>query len=96
MRSPCQRARSGQAAVRLSSAQPIPTMKTNVAQVMPFEPNEAEIQKLAHRLWIEGGCLEGVELENWLAAKELLRHRHGTVHGHAMRGARVQPGRPDR
>lgn len=51
------------------------------------EPNEAEIQKLAYHLWIDGGCLEGVELDNWLAAKELIRHRHGQAHGYAFRGA---------
>lgn len=41
------------------------------------EPTETEIQKKAYHLWVEGGCLEGVELDNWLAAKELLRHHHG-------------------
>ena len=51
------------------------------------EPGEAEIQKLAYQLWLEGGCREGAELDNWLAAKELLRHRHGHVHGHAVRGS---------
>ena len=58
------------------------------------EPNEAEIQKAAYHLWIDGGCLEGVELDNWFAAKELIRHRHGHVHGHAIRGAhrRAVPG----
>ena len=49
-------------------------------------PSEAEIQKEAYHLWIDGGCLEGVEVDNWLAAKELLEHRHGHAHGHAPRG----------
>lgn len=44
------------------------------------EPTEAEIQKQAYYLWLEGGCRQGVELDNWLAAKELLRHHHGAVH----------------
>ena len=48
-----------------------------------------EIQEQAYQLWIEGGCLEGVELDNWLAAEELLRHRHGHVHGRAYRGAHL-------
>ena len=47
-----------------------------LAPHLRHEPTEAEIQKQAYHLWIEGGCLEGVELDNWLAAKELLRHRH--------------------
>ncbi len=41
------------------------------------EPTEAEIQHEAYLLWLESGRLPGRDLENWLAAKELLRHRHG-------------------
>ena len=41
------------------------------------EPTEAEIQKKAYYLWLEGGCREGTELDNWFAAKELLLHHHG-------------------
>jgi len=52
-------------------------------------PTEREIQEQAYHLWIEGGCLEGVELDNWLAAEELLRHRHGRVHGRANRGSHL-------
>jgi hypothetical protein len=52
----------------------------------PREPTEAEIQKQAYHLWIDGGRLEGVELDNWLTAKELLRRRHGHAHGLAPRG----------
>lgn len=55
------------------------------------EPTEAEIQTQAYHLWIDGGCLEGVELDNWLTAKELLKHRHGHVHGHAVRGGHPVP-----
>ena len=51
------------------------------------EPNKAEIQKLAYHLWIDGGRLEGVELDNWLAAKELLRPRQGQARGYGFRGA---------
>jgi Protein of unknown function (DUF2934) len=51
--------------------------KTTVQLHEPNEPNEAEIQKKAYHLWIEGGRREGVELDNWFAAKELLRHHHG-------------------
>ncbi len=51
------------------------------------EPTEAEIQKVAYRLWVEGGRLEGVALENWLAAKELLRHHHGAAHAPKKKGA---------
>ncbi|MBL9203142.1 MAG: DUF2934 domain-containing protein [Opitutaceae bacterium] len=56
------------------------------------EPSEAEIQKAAYHLWIEGGRLEGVELDNWLAAKELLRHHHGVAHPSKKKPA-AAPGR---
>ena len=66
-----------------------PPMKTN-ANTLPSlpEPAEAEIQQVAHRLWRESGCPSGVETENWFAAKELLRHHLGRVHG-----PHQQPGR---
>ena len=41
------------------------------------EPTEEEIQHQAYLLWAEGGCRTGGEFDSWLAAKELLRHRHG-------------------
>lgn len=41
------------------------------------EPTEAEIQHQAYLLWLEGGCRPGRELDDWLAARELLRHHHG-------------------
>lgn len=40
------------------------------------EPTEAEIQHVAYLLWLENGQKPGHDLENWLAAKEYLRH-HG-------------------
>ena len=55
--------------------------KTAAAPAPIHEPSEAEIQKVAYHLWVEGGCLEGVELDNWLAAQELLRHHHGRSGG---------------
>lgn len=39
------------------------------------EPTEAEIQKIAYCLWLEKGCPDGNDLDNWLEAKELIRHR---------------------
>jgi hypothetical protein len=44
---------------------------------VPHEPTEAEIQHQAYLLWLEGGCRDGGALEDWQAAKELIRHRHG-------------------
>lgn len=50
-------------------------------EIIP-EPTEAEIQHEAYLLWIESGRLPGHDLENWFAAKELLRHRHARTHRH--------------
>jgi hypothetical protein len=55
---------------------------------MPPEPSEAEIQHTAYLLWLENGRPAGRDRENWLAAKELLRHRRGAV---AAPGRRRQP-----
>lgn len=41
------------------------------------DPTELEIQHTAYLLWVEAGCPEGRDLEHWLAAKEMLTHRHG-------------------
>jgi hypothetical protein len=52
-----------------------PTVKTPVP--VPAEPTEAEIQHQAYLLWLEGGRRPGRELDDWLAARELLLHRRG-------------------
>ena len=51
-------------------------MKRKKAPV-PRDPSEAEIQHAAYLLWIENGRPEGRDLEHWLAAREMLCHRHG-------------------
>ena len=45
------------------------------------EPDEMEIQRAAYHLWLEEGCPAGHELDHWLAARELLRHRPGRTLG---------------
>ena len=45
------------------------------------EPGEAEIQKAAYFIWLASGCQPGHDLENWLAAKEYLKHHHGRSGG---------------
>jgi hypothetical protein len=37
-----------------------------------------------------------VELDNWLAAKELLKHRNSRVRGHSLRGPHVPAARQSR
>ncbi len=64
--------------------------KTSSVPTLP-EPSEAEIQKVAYRLWMEGGCLQGVERDNWFAAKELLRHHHGRAPGRTKSHAEAPP-----
>jgi len=39
------------------------------------EPAEADIQRCAYFLWLEEGRPSGQDLDIWLTAKELLRHR---------------------
>jgi hypothetical protein len=70
-------------------------MKTKPTTVPTFaEPSEAEIQKVAYRLWVEGGCLEGVESDNWFAARELIRHHHGRVPDHPRHHAEAPAAAP--
>jgi hypothetical protein len=45
------------------------------------EPTEAEIQKEAYLIWLASGCEPDRALDHWLAARELLRHRHGRPPG---------------
>ena len=50
-------------------------MKANPS--IAHEPTELEIQHAAYLLWIEAGRPAGRDLDHWLAAKEMLAHRHG-------------------
>jgi hypothetical protein len=53
-------------------------MKNRTAPIVAApEPTEQEIQHAAYLLWIENGRPEGRDLEFWLAAREMLTHRHG-------------------
>jgi hypothetical protein len=53
------------------------------------EPCEAEIQKAAYYLWQEKGCPDGHDLDNWLEARELLRH-HTPVQKESHTGSKRQ------
>ena len=57
----------------------------------PPEPTEAEIQHTAYLLWLEGGRVPGRDLDNWLAAKELLRHRHARASISRIHRSRIDP-----
>ena len=55
------------------------------------EPLE-EIRHQAYRLWQQQGCPAGRELDHWLAAKELVRHRrHHPVAADEAREAPIRP-----
>jgi hypothetical protein len=69
-----------------------PSMKPRVHE-QTAGPTEAEIQHEAYRLWLEGGRQEGVELENWLAAKERLRHRGPSAQISARSEQKAKPAR---
>ena len=49
----------------------------NRKTVVLHEPTEQEIQHAAYLLWVEARRPEGRDLDHWLAAKEMLTHRHG-------------------
>lgn len=53
-------------------------MRNNVLELRA-EPREADIQKAAYFLWVELGRPAGRDLEMWLAAKEMLQHRHAAL-----------------
>lgn len=63
-------------------------MKIDLLSPVP-EPTESDIQHAAYLLWIENGRPEGRDLDHWLAAKELLCHRHGRSPTPARRRPRV-------
>jgi len=57
-------------------------MKINtLPSAPPFGIREEDIQKCAYTLWQEEGCPSGRDLELWLAAKELVRHRVAVPRG---------------
>lgn len=68
-------------------------MKTKKPTLLP-EPTESEIQHTAYMLWNESGRIPGRDLENWLAAKELLRHHHARSGGKRKSAATVPPAVP--
>lgn len=68
-------------------------MKTKSPPHLP-EPTEAEIQHTAYLLWHEGGRVPGRDLENWLAAKELLRHRPARSGGKRKPAGKIPPAIP--
>lgn len=45
------------------------------------EPTEEEIRREAYLLWLADDRPEGRDLDHWLAARELLRHRHARPPG---------------
>jgi hypothetical protein len=49
-----------------------------------FEPAEEDIRHCAYILWQEAGCPTDRDLDLWLAAKELVRHR-AAVHANGRK-----------
>lgn len=41
------------------------------------QPTHEQIANLAHQLYIESGCQEGRDTDNWLQAEQMLRQRPG-------------------
>ena len=53
--------------------------------IAPLDPCHAEIQHAAYQLWLDSGRPEAHDFELWLAAKEMLLHRH-SPHANSSRG----------
>ncbi len=65
-------------------------MKINASHaIASAEPTEGQIQHQAYMLWQAGGCQEGRELDDWLHARELLRHHQGFAKAAAKARART-------
>jgi hypothetical protein len=65
-------------------------MKTTLLPAAPA-PTEEEIQHAAYMLWLEEGRPEGHDLDHWLAAKEMLCHRHGRDAHTGRRAVEISP-----
>jgi Protein of unknown function (DUF2934) len=44
-------------------------------QTLVHQDLDEQIRKQAYYLWQQNGCREGHELDHWLEAKEIVRHR---------------------
>lgn len=52
-------------------------MKTREHRISrPRDDSAEEIRREAYLLWQKDGCPPGHELDHWLAAQEIVRHRH--------------------
>ena len=49
--------------------------------IVEHDPSEEDIRKEAYYLWLADARPEGRDLDYWLAARELLRHRHARTPG---------------
>lgn len=45
----------------------------------PARPSEQDIREYAYHLYLQGGCVPGRDLENWLEAETALGVRPGTA-----------------
>lgn len=54
------------------------------------EPTE-DIRREAYLLWQQEGCPEGRELDHWLAAQELVKHRPRRVRAHPVTDEEREP-----
>lgn len=70
---PVLRERGGPALSLAQPKAPMNTFRSGPAQL--FDPLEAAIQHVAHFLWLEEGRPAGRDLDLWLRAREILRHR---------------------
>ena len=63
-------------------------MKTREHREKHGEVPLEEVRREAYRLWQQEGCPAGRELDHWLAAKELVKHRRAH---HARIDPEIEP-----
>jgi hypothetical protein len=45
----------------------------SINDAVPVDPNEVEIAGVAYQLWLDRGCPNGSDQEDWFRAEELLK-----------------------
>ena len=60
-----------------------------------LEPTEDDVRDYAYHLYLQSGCTQGRDLENWLEAKACLKacipksKAHARLHHHTVKGGRT-------
>jgi hypothetical protein len=70
------KARQAAAVVANDSASLTASVAALAANAVIGQPNPAEVQRLAYELYVQRGCCDGYDKEDWYEAERLLRAQH--------------------